>query len=86
MGILKMKKPWYRPAMGGWIFLPVSWQGFAITFLTVILLFQTYARIDATTDSFFRLLTAFVPRLILFVIIYYVFAFLTSGKHEGHNR
>lgn len=44
-----MKTPWFKPL--GWIYRPVSWQGWAALLLTAAFCFQVFTAIDRHSHS-----------------------------------
>ena len=44
-----MKTPWFKPL--GWLYRPVSWQGWMLFALTLAFYFQVFAAIDRHSHS-----------------------------------
>lgn len=75
-----MRKPWFRlnKLRIGW--MPISWQGWFITFSYFILVIYNFVRIDSTSHSVSDTLINFIPQTILFTTLFSITCYFTSEK------
>lgn len=66
-----MKMDWFKQM--GWIFVPVSWAGYGITFLTIFFCVRTFTAIDRHSHSVSDALYGVFPYVIsAFVVFFWV--------------
>jgi hypothetical protein len=62
-----MTHPWFRP--WGWIYRPVSWQGFGLALLTLLFCAQVFVAVDrhahSVSDTLYGLFPYIAPALML---------------------
>jgi hypothetical protein len=62
-----MKKAWFKE--WGWVYRPVSWQGYVLVLLTFIFCLQVFMAIDrfshSVSDTFYGIFPFVVPALFL---------------------
>jgi hypothetical protein len=62
-----MKKPWFRE--WGWLYYPVSWQGFVSILLTLAFGIQVFLAVDrhshSVSDTMYGIFPYIVPGLIV---------------------
>ena len=60
-----MKKSWFKE--WGWVYRPVSWQGYAVTVLTALFLIHIFLFLDrqvhSVSDLFYHLFPYWVPAI-----------------------
>jgi len=57
----------------GWIYLPISWQGYLIVFLAVIFCFQIFVAVDRNSHSVSDTLYGIFPFVVpSFLVLYWI--------------
>ena len=62
-----MKKPWFRE--WGWLYYPISWQGFVLVVLVVAFCVQVFLAVDrhshSVSDTFYGIFPYVIPSLLV---------------------
>lgn len=76
---------WFRRVLGGWAVVPVSWQGFVVTFLYIglvsLLVIQREPAIPGNPDSGTNFLVFGLPLLLLTTVFVFV-AYKKGGRSK----
>jgi hypothetical protein len=59
-GMEQEKKLWFKAKTYGWGWTPITWQGWAITLLYIVVSFLVFFRIDGNQQSVSDILVNFV--------------------------
>ncbi|MBO0782120.1 MAG: hypothetical protein J2P37_25150 [Ktedonobacteraceae bacterium] len=73
-----MKKSWFRE--WGWIYYPISWQGFVLTTLVLAFCVQTFIAIDQHSHSVSDTLYGVFPYIVPSILILLWVASKTTHK------
>ncbi len=69
------KKLWFRAKSFGWGWVPISWQGWLVTLVYVLVLVWPVLRLDpkvhSASDFFITYATVFIPATILLFLFCY---------------
>jgi hypothetical protein len=76
-----VKRIWFKPI--GWIYYPVSFAGWVITIITLLLCVQFFVAIDRNSHSVSDTLINFFPYAVLFIMITGWIASKTSGIEKN---
>jgi len=75
-----MKKIWFKAKEYGWGWYPVTWQGWLVTLVFIVLLLLNSWRIDSSSPSDREALTGFLPQTLFLVILLLYICYKTGGK------
>lgn len=65
----KTSKKWFARKTYGYGWTPVSWEGWSLVILSVLVMIRTFLLIDAQSPSSSSTLIQFMPRFLLILII-----------------
>ncbi|MFA6520388.1 MAG: hypothetical protein WCT44_02140 [Candidatus Paceibacterota bacterium] len=69
-GNKKVKKLWFKRRMYGWGWMPISWEGWAVTIIYILSLAGDLKFINDSHNSFSATLASFIPRFIFLTLIF----------------
>lgn len=73
-----MNRKWFKEY--GWVYMPISWQGYLISFIFVVFNVQTFFAIDKNSHSVSDTFYGIFPYLVGSLIILFWIASKTSKK------
>lgn len=73
-----MKKHWFKEL--GWIYTPISWQGWLITLVIVLFCLHIFIVIDGQSHSISDTLYGIFPYIVPSLLVLYLVASKTSKK------
>ena len=73
-----MTKRWFM--LWGWVYRPISWQGFVVFGFTVAFCIQVFLAIDSHSHSVTDTLYNVFPYIVCSLVVLYWIADKTSGK------
>jgi len=75
-----MKKPWFRE--WGWVYYPISWQGFVLIVLILAFCVQVFLAIDRTSHSVSDTLYGVFPYIVPSLLVLLWVASKTSVREQ----
>ncbi len=75
-----MKKPWFRE--WGWVYYPISWQGFVLIVLILAFCVQVFLAIDRTSHSVSDTLYGVFPYIVPSILVLLWVASKTSVREQ----
>lgn len=77
-----MKRKWFRAKNYGWGWVPVTWEGWLVTFGFCFLEVANFFRIDSHSHSASDTLINFIPETLVLVAVLIVICYVTGEKPE----
>jgi len=71
------RAPWFKP--WGWIYYPISWQGFLVCLVAAAFFIQVFMAVDRNSHSVSDTLYGIFPYVVPCLMILYWVASKTSG-------
>lgn len=75
-----MKTIWFKRKLYGWGWYPSTWQGWVVILIYVLMLIESFKRIDALSHSVSDTLLNFVPQTFIFTLILVIVCYKTGEK------
>ncbi len=75
-----MKKTWFKE--WGWVYVPVSWQGWITTILAAVFCIQVFIAVDRRSHSASDTLYGVFPYIVPTLLLLNALASKTSGERK----
>ncbi|HEY7414322.1 MAG TPA: hypothetical protein VH593_03950 [Ktedonobacteraceae bacterium] len=79
-----MKHRWFRE--WGWIYYPVSWQGFLLTLLILAFCVQVFFAVDGRSHSVSDTLYGIFPYIVPSILVLFYIASKTCQSHSASKE
>ncbi|OGY32614.1 MAG: hypothetical protein A3A57_01255 [Candidatus Woykebacteria bacterium RIFCSPLOWO2_01_FULL_41_12] len=77
-----MKNPWFKKGRTRIDIRPITWQGWVVLIIFIVLIVYNFFRIDSASHSASDTLIKFVPQTLILIALYFLSANNLSDSEE----
>ncbi len=75
-----MQKPWFKAKRYGWGWTPITWQGWVIMIIWILINLKAFILMDVKSHSGSDILISFAPIFIITTIIFLIICYRKGEK------